>query len=101
MEQVLVLSANKWAIADEKTGEITRRGSTLHYLSDYQEEATDVSIGAKPMKITSTVEVFDVIRKGGAPAVYEMDFRSRAGAEGKPTLTVVKAALVKPAKLFA
>jgi hypothetical protein len=53
------------------------------------------------MKIISTVEVFDAVRKGGAPAVYQMDFRSRAGADGKPTLSAVKAEFVKPAKLFA
>lgn len=101
MEQVLILSANKWKITDEKTGEVTRRGSTLHYLSDYQDEATDVSIGTKPIKITSSDEVFEVVKKGGAPAVYEMDFRTRAGSDGKPTLTAVKAKLVKPANLFA
>lgn len=98
METALVLSADKWNLTDEKTGEL-RNGIMVQYINDYREDS-DRAIGFKPIKASSTPEVFDAIRKGGAPALYQLDFRTRPGQAGKPTLVIVKAELVRAVKIF-
>ncbi len=98
METVLVLSADKWEMPDEQSGEI-RRGITLQYVNEYRED-NEKAVGLKPTKAPATPEVFDAIRKGGAPGLYRLDFRTRPGKESKPTLMVVKAEMAKAVKLF-
>ena len=84
MEQVLILSADKWRMTDEKTGEV-RSGVTVHYINDYRED-TDSSAGYKPIKAPAAEEVFDAIKKQGAPALFDLDFKTRPGKNGVPTL---------------
>lgn len=98
METVLIISADKWNMTDEKTGEL-RNGVTLQYVNDYRED-TDTSVGFKPIKTSVSDAVFDVIKKSGAPAMYKLDTRSRPGKDGKPTLSVISAQFVKPVKIF-
>jgi len=98
MERALVISADRYEFTDEKTGEI-RKGVTVHYINDYRED-TDKAIGFKPIKAPATPEAFDAIAKGSAPALYDLDFRTRPGQESKPTLMLVKAQLVRTVKLF-
>lgn len=98
MEKALVISADRYEFTDEKTGEI-RKGVTVNYINDYRED-TEMSVGLKPTKISANAEVFDAIRAGTAPALYELDFRTRPGKEGKPTLQLVKATLVKTIDVF-
>jgi hypothetical protein len=98
METALIISADRYEFADEKSGEI-RKGITVHYINDYRED-TDKAIGFKPIKAPATLEVFEAVRKGSAPALYELDFRTRPGQEGKPTLTIVKADLVRTVEIF-
>lgn len=94
----LVLSADKWRMTDEKTGEI-REGVSLHYLTDYREE-TDNSVGFKPMKVQASDAAFAAIKAGGAPGLYELQLKSRPGKDGVPTFQVVGAALVERLDLF-
>lgn len=98
METVLIISADKWEFPDEKTGEI-RKGATIQYVSDYRED-TDDSVGFKPIKTSVKDEVFDAIKKAGAPAMYSLDVRSRPGKDNKPTLSIVSAKFVKQVKIF-
>lgn len=98
MDTVLVLSADKWEMTDEKTG-VIRNGVTIQYVNDYREN-DERSVGLKPTKAPASLEVFESIRKGGAPALYRLDFRTRPGKESKPTLTVIKAEIGKAIKIF-
>jgi len=98
METVLVLSADRWQLTDEKTGEI-RAGILLHYVNQYR-EASDKAVGLRPTKISATTEVFDAIRKAGAPGFYKLDFRTRPGKESKPTLLAARAEFVRKPDLF-
>jgi len=99
METALILSADSWELTDEKTAEV-RRGVSITFVNQYR-EASEKSVGLKPTKAPATQEVFDTIKKGGAPALYRLDFRTRPGKEGKPVPTVFRAELVRNLELFA
>lgn len=82
-ERALVLSADTWEMADEKTGEI-RKGCSLWYLNSYR----DGDMGQKPTKVSVALELLAQI-KGKLPGVFELEYGSRPGAQNKATLTVV------------
>jgi hypothetical protein len=98
METALVLSADHYEFTDEKTGDV-RRGVTVQYITDYRED-TPRSVGYKPIKAPAASDVFDAIKKNGAPALYHLTTKTRPGKEGKPALTVVKADLIKSLSIF-
>lgn len=98
MELALVISADKWKMADEKTGEI-REGATVHYINDYRED-DEKSVGFKPTKISVSEEVFQSVRQHGAPALYNLDLRTRPGKESRPTLAIAKLEFVRGVELF-
>lgn len=98
MEKALVIAADRYEFTDEKSGEI-RKGVTVYYINDYRDD-TDKALGFKPIKAPATPEVFEEMRKGGAPALYDLDFKTRPGQEGKPVLTLVKAVFDKAVKVF-
>jgi len=88
-ERALVLSVDKWEMADEKTGEI-RRGLSVWYVNEYRED-TQESFGLKPTKVSAAPELLEHFRKARLPALFDMHYGSRPGAQGKATLTVIKA----------
>lgn len=85
-EKALVLSADAWEMADEKTGEI-RNGWSCWYVNNYREDSAK-SFGFKPSKISLSNELAADLRKVKLPAVCELDFGSRPGQGGKATLTI-------------
>ena len=95
---VFVLSADNWEFPDERTGEI-RRGVTITYVNNYR-QSSERSLGLRPTKAPATSDAFDSIKKGGAPALYRLDFRTRPGKEAKPVLTVSAAEFVRLVELF-
>lgn len=98
-ERAFVLSADGWEMPDEKTGEI-RSGFSVWYVNDYREDLPN-QIGFKPTKISATAEIFEVLRSGKLPALFDLDFASRPGAQSKATLTLVRAKHIKDIDLFA
>lgn len=88
-EKALVLSADPWSMVDEKTGQALS-GNSLWYVNSYR----DGENGQKPTKVTASAEIFEQI-KGKLPAVCEMEYGSRPGAQGKATLTVVGLKVLK------
>lgn len=98
METTLILSADRWELTDDKTGEL-RSGVVLYYVNQYR-DPTDRAIGLRPTKTSATPEVFETVRKGGAPGLYQLDFRTRPGKEGKPTLVAAKAEFLRKLDLF-
>lgn len=97
MEQVLILSADKWEMPDERTGEI-RSGLSLWFLSDYREDSQE-SFGYKPAKVTAPLELLDKVR-GKLPGFFEMVYGSKPGAQGKAQLTLIDVKAVKGVTLF-
>lgn len=87
-ERVLILSADKWAMPDEKTGEM-RNGVSVWYVNQYREDTPD-SWGYKPTKIGADPSLLDEIRSAKLPAVFEAEYGSRPGAQNRPTLTLTK-----------
>lgn len=88
-EKALVLSADPWTMTDEKTGEI-RHGVSFWYVNNYR----DGENGQKPTKVSVSAELHDSV-KGKLPALCELDFGSRPGAQGKATLTVTGVKVLK------
>lgn len=82
-EKALVLSADPWEMQDERTGEI-RKGVSLWYLNTYREG----DMGQKPTKVSMALELMAQL-KGRLPAVCELEYGSRPGAQNKATLTVI------------
>lgn len=97
-ERVLILSADKWAMPDEKTGEI-RNGVSVWYVNDYREDTAD-AFGFKPTKISADPSLLDELLGAKLPAVFEADYGSRPGAQNKPTLTIVKLTKIASVNVF-
>jgi hypothetical protein len=58
--------------------------------SEYRED-NEASFGLKPTKVSAAPELFEHFRKARLPALFDMHYGSRPGAQGKATLTVIKA----------
>lgn len=98
--KVLLVSADKYELTDENTGEL-RRGSTLWYLNDYREDTRE-SMGHKPTKISGSVELIEAIAESviGLPAYAELSFITKPGAGGKASLMISGVKIIKRAELF-
>jgi hypothetical protein len=83
----LILSADKWEMTDERTGEL-RRGVSIWFVNDYRED-TALAVGMKPTKVSGDISMFDQLKSAKLPAVFDLDYGSRPGKDGKPTLTLL------------
>ena len=97
MELAFVVSADRGVMQDERTGKLNN-WSNCHYLTDSREDGPD-SAGFKPIKAPCTPEAFEVIHQNGV-GLYKLDFKTRPGAMGKPTLTLTKVEPVGKIDLF-
>lgn len=98
-ERALILSCDSWEMPDEKTGEI-RKGLSVWYVNDYRED-TAGSFGFKPTKVSADCALIDRLRDAKLPALFDLDFGSRPGAQGKATLTLTGLTKVQNVNLFA
>ncbi|MED1744793.1 hypothetical protein [Brevibacillus borstelensis] len=93
--KVAVLYAGQWGpFADERTGEM-RSGTTVIYC-DAPEDGQSAR-GYKPIKESMTLEDFGKFTQ--VPGIYDVDFRRRAGANGKAVTVMTGVKLVKPLTL--
>lgn len=97
-EVALVLSADKWSMPDEKTGQVLE-GYSVWFVNDYRDDTAD-SVGFKPTKISATPEMFKKLQLAKLPGVFEMVYGSRPGAQGKATLTLVDIKYISDIDLF-
>jgi hypothetical protein len=88
-ETVLILRADRYEFPSEKTGEIIK-GCNVYFISDYQAETAN-AVGEKPMKVSTTDEVFLSIKGHGAPAIYDISTRTKPGKDGAATVVLTKA----------
>ena len=98
METALILSVDSWELTDPTSGEV-RRGVSLYFVNQYC-ESSETSVGLRPTKAPASPEVFESVRKGGAPALYRLGFRTRPGKESKPVLMATQAELVRKLDFF-
>lgn len=96
-ERALITSADAWEMTDEKTGEI-RRGVSIWFLNDYRDDSAE-SFGFKPTKVSADRSLLEKLR-GQLPGIFDLEYGSRPGAQGKATLTLIGVELVKPVDLF-
>ena len=96
-ERALITSADCWEMPDERTGEI-RKGLSVWYLNEYRED-TATAFGFKPTKVSADASLLEQVR-GKLPGVFEMEYGSRPGAQGKATLTLIGVRYVKGIDLF-
>lgn len=82
----LILSADKWEMPDERTGEL-RRGVSIWFVNDYRDD-TALAIGMKPTKVGGDVAMFELLKNAKLPAVFDLDYGSKPGKDGKPTLVL-------------
>ncbi|WP_460904770.1 hypothetical protein, partial [Staphylococcus aureus] len=83
----LMLSADKWEMTDERTGEL-RRGVSIWFVNDYRDD-TALAVGMKPTKVSGDISMFDQLKAAKLPAVFDLDYGSKPGKDGKPTLTLI------------
>ncbi len=96
-ETVLVLRASRYEFTSDKTGEIIK-GANVEFISDTQVETAN-AVGEKPMKVSIPDEVFDQIKRHGAPAIYDITTRIKPGKDGTATVMLTKATFQQPFKL--
>lgn len=96
-ERALITSADTWEMTDERTGEI-RKGLSVWYLNEYRED-TETAVGSKPTKVSAARELLEQMR-GKVPGMFEMEYGSRPGAQGKATLTLIGVKFVRAIDLF-
>lgn len=92
-EKALVLSADPWSLVDKVTGEV-KNGVSCWFVNQYR----DGEFGQKPTKLSITDEVASVL-KGKLPAVCDLEYGSRPGAQSKAALTVVGAKVLRAVDL--
>lgn len=97
-ERVLILSADHYNITDEKSGEANDLYQ-VWYVSDYREDSA-TEVGCKPIKMLSTPEIFEQLRKASLPSLFDMELRSRPGKANAAALTVVGVTYVSTPSLF-
>lgn len=97
-DRVLLLSGDHYTIPDKVTGEIQNLFQ-LWYCNDYREDSP-TEIGCKPIKMLTTPEIFEELRKQSLPAIFDLDLRSRPGKGNAAALTVVGITYVSTPQIF-
>lgn len=86
MERALILSADRWSMKDERTGQ-ERAGWSLWFVNQYRENSEN-AVGLRPTKISVTDELVSEVKKLSFPLMGDLSFGSRPGEGGKATLTI-------------
>lgn len=97
-DRALILSADNYKIPDEKTG-VVQELFQLWYTNDYR-EPSDTEIGGKPIKMLTTPEIFEGLKKFTLPSLFDLDLRSRPGKGNAAALTVVGMKYVSTPAIF-
>lgn len=96
METVVVLSAQRYSIVDEKTGQVIE-GVKLSYLTSFEGALRQNFSGVDIMKVNRPIGEFSLYAgEGLLPAVCEFKVRTRSGLKGKAVDDVVAVEYVMP-----
>lgn len=100
MEKALVLSGDAWAMTDDKTGE-QMSGISVWFITPYREQGQNAGqAGYKPAKVSASQELFDKLRSIKLPAICEMVYGAKPGAQGKATLVLQDVLNPQPVDVF-
>jgi hypothetical protein len=83
---VLVLSADRWSMTDEKTGK-PMGGVSIWFVNDYREDTED-GLGFKPTKVGAPADLWPALRATKFPAVCELVSTFKPGAGGKASVVI-------------
>lgn len=105
-QEIILLYAGQYSMADEKTGEINR-GTTVNYYFDIGLSALgkdrdgqgNVVVGQRPAKSTCDFDIMEKIKE--APALYQADFEMKIGSNMKPELKIVGLEYIGEVKMIA
>lgn len=81
----LVLNAKKYSFVDEATGEV-KSGMHVTYIDPLMREDSNMQKGDLVMKVPALESNFEKLNN--IPGFYELDFRQRPDAKGRPVLTL-------------
>ena len=96
--EVVVLSARRYSMTDEKTGELVQ-GTKIEYVEDWDPQPQQNKRGLSVLSANFPYELYDSL--GDVPAVYSADFQLVAGARGKATVAMTNLHYREPFKPFA
>lgn len=91
----LVLHVRPFSFRDDKNKLV--EGASVTYL-DPHNDTDEGEKGYAPLTITASLDVVKDFLQ--VPGHYQMEFRQRRGAKGRPTISLTGALLETPAKLF-
>lgn len=95
---VVVLSARRYSMTDEKTGELVQ-GTKIEYVEDWEPQPEQNKRGLSVLTANFSYEMFETV--GALPAVFSADFQLVAGARGKPTVKMGELTYKQPFRPFA
>ncbi len=91
LERCLLLSARRYDFNDDKGKRVA--GVKVSYVMG-DVDAQDEERGLAPLSINAPFELWPELVT--LPGLYDVDFKQRPGANGKPTLQLVKVSLLQP-----
>lgn len=97
-DRALILSADHYQIPNERTGEVESLYQ-VWYVNDYRDDS-ETEVGCKPIKMLTTGQIFEQLRKASLPSLFDLDLRSRPGKGNAAALTVVGITYVSTPSLF-
>ena len=95
---VTVLSARRYQMADDKTGELIQ-GTKIAYVEDWDGQTEQNKRGVPVLSANFPYATFEAL--GDVPAVYSADFQLVAGARGKAAVSMTNLHYREPFKPFA
>lgn len=84
LQKVFILSAKKWNLVDEKTGEY-KSGLTVHYVNNI-EPISPSSDHKGVLPIKGSFPEAEFVKLGDVPGYYNIDYDLGADSSGKPKL---------------
>ena len=95
---VVVLSARRYSMTDEKTGEVVQ-GTKIEYVEDWDPQPQQNKRGLNVLSANFPYATFEAL--GDVPAVYSADFQLVAGARGRAAGSMTNLHYREPFKPFA
>ena len=98
MSKILVLSADKWSMTDENTGEVLS-GITVFAVNKYRDD-TSSGKGLKPVKMNLPATMWNQLKDIELPALCDAEFAMIPIAGGKAGLSIVELNPIQSVDLF-
>jgi hypothetical protein len=91
LERCVIISGRRYDFADDAGKQVS--GVTVEYMTG-DAQADEQQRGFPVLKINAAPELWPTLT--AMPGVYDVDFKQRPGAKGRPTLQIVSVKLVSP-----